>query len=89
MGADNRYTLSTMRALVKTLIAQDKLADAEPLATECYDLHKSTYGPDHPKTRDVVESLVSLCTRSDKPTQAAEWQAMLPESTENAEPPEP
>lgn len=73
LGDSHRDTLESMRGLVLSLIALDKFEDAETLAIECYDRHKSVYGPDDDATRNAIDLLVDLYDGWGKPAEAAQW----------------
>jgi len=74
---------------VTAVIALDRIEESEPLARDCYERSKVVFGPEHNETQDAILLLVKLYDAWGKPERAAEWRALLPESAEAAEPPEP
>lgn len=57
----------------RCLIGLDRLADAEAALLESYEIHRRSMGASHPRTIDVVESLVACYQRENKPEVAAQW----------------
>ncbi|MBN8728354.1 MAG: serine/threonine protein kinase [Xanthomonadales bacterium] len=74
---DNPYRGSMFRGLASILIREGRYAEAERQLDRAWAAFTSgvSYGPDHPRAQEVVDSFIELYTAWKKPTQAAEWQA--------------
>ena len=71
------------------LIDLERFGDAQATLTEAHNTLSAALGADHERTKVVTMALIDLYTAWDKPERAAEWRALLPESAEVEESPEP
>jgi serine/threonine protein kinase/Tfp pilus assembly protein PilF len=59
---------------------QGRHADALPLFTEVFETKRRVLGPEHSGTVGAVQDLIRLYEASDKPKEAEEWRARLPQA---------
>jgi len=74
---DNPYRGSMFRGLATILTREGRYADAERELDRAWAAftNGTSYGPEHPRAQDVVDSFIELYTAWKKPDRAAEWQA--------------
>jgi len=60
VGDDHAYTLETLDVLVKILIGQQRLDDAERVALENHTLRVARFGAGHAKTAEAAELVVRI-----------------------------
>jgi non-specific serine/threonine protein kinase/serine/threonine-protein kinase len=74
---DNPYRGSMFRGLASILIRQGRYAEAEHELGRAWAVFTggASYGADHPRAQEVVDSYIELYTAWRKPAQAAQWQA--------------
>ncbi len=83
-GDRHHYTLYWMAETAALLIDLDNFERAESLAMECLASSTAVFGPTHQRTLGVHQLLVDLYESWNKPADAAEWRAKLPEPDESA-----
>ncbi len=81
-GPEHPETLTTRHNLVRALVAQDKLAEAETLCRATLEARRRTLGPDHPHT---IYSLGALGNILVKDGRLAEARQVLPDALARAE----
>ncbi len=74
---DNPYRAAMLRGLASILILERKFDEAESLLDRAWSLFAEapSYGPEHPRTQEVVDSGIELYTAWKKPARLATWQA--------------
>lgn len=80
IGPDASDTLVSKAMLARALVCLGRYAEAEPLATGAANGFIKLRGPDHPYTIVAISGCVTLYEKWNKPEQADEWRAKLPES---------
>lgn len=74
---DNAYRAIIHREYATILTHMGRYADAERELDGAWKVlaESKGYGPDHPRSQDVIDSLVDLYTQWNKPDLAAQWRA--------------
>jgi tetratricopeptide (TPR) repeat protein len=77
LPADHWRSATTETLLAECLVAQRRFAEAERLLLAAYPVVEKQFGPNDPRTRVVVERVVSLYEAWEKTHETAAWRARL------------
>jgi len=74
---DDPYRANMYRGLATVLILQHRYAEAEKQLDAAWSVlaNAKGYGPEHPRTQDVVDSYIDLYRAWSKPDRLTQWQA--------------
>ncbi len=80
LGPDHPHTLQSMHELAVLYKEQARYEDAEPLLLEALEGRRLKLGDSHPHTIESLNNLIDLYEAWNKPEEAKEWRAKLPET---------
>ncbi len=81
LPSGNQLIGTSEGALGECLTTQKKYAEAEPLLLDSYKLTRATAGEHDPRTIEAVERLITLYQFRGQAKKAAEYWALIPQTT--------
>lgn len=77
LTSEHRYTMDTASDLASSLIEVGEFAEAEALLQEAFELFSENRGVDDIRTQRAINRLIRLYSRTDRPDEAARFEAMV------------